>query len=134
MYDTFVVEYSDPQMGATWITLSVTVDAALSGGACTIASTLARTFITQYGPLVPQAGAWWDCTGGWPITSGAGAPGPSVQVAHRVPDGRHHVHLHGPSVHLLAVDAVRGFLVLFDLRSQSWENETARAQRQNTRP
>ena len=42
------------------------VDSALAGGACAVASTHSRSFITPYGPLVPQAGAWWECTGGWP--------------------------------------------------------------------
>ena len=65
--DMFVVEYSDPPLPPTSITLSVTgVDSALQGGACAVASTHSRSFITPYGPLVPQAGAWWECTGGWP--------------------------------------------------------------------
>jgi len=60
-YDTFTVEYSEPQMPATSITMSVTGDSALSGSACTIPSDHSRTFISPWGPFVPQVGAWWDC-------------------------------------------------------------------------
>ena len=44
-------QYSDPQMPATSITMTVTGDSALSGSACTISNNHDRKFITQYGPL-----------------------------------------------------------------------------------
>ena len=69
MEDTFSVEYSDPQMPHTSITMTVTGDSTLSGGPCTIQSSHPRTYMTQYGPLVPQSGAWWECKGGWPTTT-----------------------------------------------------------------
>jgi len=67
--DTFSVEYSEPQMAATSITMTVTGDLSLSGGPCPISSSHSRSYLTQYGPLVPQSGAWWRCKGGWSTTS-----------------------------------------------------------------
>merc|ERR1719361_2388064 len=70
MFDTFTVEYSEPQMPSTSISITVTGDSALSGGPCTISSDHSRFAISAYGPLVPQSGAWWDCAGPWPTTGG----------------------------------------------------------------
>ncbi len=63
----FVLEYSEPQLPETTITLSVAGDPLLNGGPCAISSTHDRAWITPYGPLVPTAGAWWDCVG-WATT------------------------------------------------------------------
>eukprot|EP01084_Bolivina_argentea_P243509 408211_1 len=70
MYDTFVTEYSDTQMAQTSITISITGDTLLSGNQCIISSLHNRKYITQYGPLIPQSGFWWDCIGGWNTQSG----------------------------------------------------------------
>ena len=71
------MEYSDANLEATSITMTVQNDQSLSGGPCTISSAHSRSYITQYGPYIPQAGAWWICKGGqpgsgsaWPTTSG----------------------------------------------------------------
>ena len=74
MADTFSVEYSEPQMPATSITMTVTGDSALEGGPCSIQSDHLRTYFTEFGPFVSQSGAWWDCKTknggeGWPTTS-----------------------------------------------------------------
>ena len=74
--ELFVLEYSEntwPASKETSITLSVATatgeDASgLTGGPHTIQSTHPRTWITPYGAMIPQAGAWWDATGGWPAT------------------------------------------------------------------
>ena len=66
-YDLFVLEYSEPQLPETTITLSVAGDPLLNGGPCAISSTHDRAWITPYGPLVPSAGAWHGCVG-WATT------------------------------------------------------------------
>ena len=49
--DMFVVEYSDPPLPPTSITLSVTgVDSALQGGACAVASTHSRSCLLYTSP------------------------------------------------------------------------------------
>ena len=68
-YDLFTLEYSEPQLSATQITLSISGDPLLAGGPCTVSSTHDRRFITPYGPLVPTTGAWWDCVQ-WAVRSG----------------------------------------------------------------
>ena len=88
--DVFVVEYSEPQLPLTQITLSVSGDPLLEktatgsdgsdgsdgsssssgGNSCVLRSDHDRAYITPYGPLVPTAGAWWGCVG-WPTSSNA---------------------------------------------------------------
>lgn len=72
LYDLFTVEYADAAMTPTTsISLSVTGDARLAGGPCTVSSTHSRAYITPYGPLLPQSGAWWDCRE-WPTRMDSG--------------------------------------------------------------
>lgn len=66
LYDMFTLEYADAAMTPeTSIRLSISGDARLAGGPCRISSSHGRSFITPYGPLVPQSGAWWTCRGEW---------------------------------------------------------------------
>ena len=75
--DLFVVEYSEntwPAEKATRILLTVTetysngAGIGFGGGPIYIHSNHSRDFITPYGAILPQAGAWWAATGGWPTT------------------------------------------------------------------
>jgi hypothetical protein len=65
--DFFTLEYSDPQMPADSILISVQGAPIISGSPCRIRSTHSRNWITPYGPYVPQSGAWWDCKK-WPVS------------------------------------------------------------------
>lgn len=77
--ELFVLEYSEntwPVAKQTNITLTVdgagAMASGLAGGPYTIVSTHARTWITAYGAIIPQAGAWWDAMEAdgraWPTT------------------------------------------------------------------
>jgi hypothetical protein len=65
--DFFTLEYSDPQMPADSIVLSVGGSGRIAGGACTIQSTHDRNWISPYGPYIPASGAWWNCQK-WSVT------------------------------------------------------------------
>ena len=71
-HDLFTLEYSEPQLPPTSIKVTVSGDDLLTRTEmpCEISSTHPREFITPYGPLVPQTGAWYDCVG-WPTARGA---------------------------------------------------------------
>eukprot|EP00494_Astrolonche_serrata_P024285 UN24543 len=68
MDDTFVMEYSEPQMDNTEFTLTIVGTGKLSGE-CTIQNTHSRSYMTAYGPLIPAAGVWFSCTEGWTTNS-----------------------------------------------------------------
>jgi len=59
--DLFTLEYSEAKLPSLPITLTVTGDSLLRGPQCTIGGDHARGWITPYGPLHPQTGAWWEC-------------------------------------------------------------------------
>jgi len=59
--DLFTLEYSEAKLSSLPITVTVTGDSLLSGPQCTIGSDHARGWITPYGPMHPQTGAWWNC-------------------------------------------------------------------------
>lgn len=76
--DLFVLEYSEdtwPEEKETRVRLEVNETYAspigFAGGPFWIHSNHTRAWITPYGALLPQAGAWWDATGGWPTTYNA---------------------------------------------------------------
>jgi len=64
--DLFTLEYSDVQMPVDSIKLSVEGSVIIAGGVCDIPSTHKRSWISPYGPYLPQSGAWWDCAR-WPV-------------------------------------------------------------------
>jgi len=73
--ELFVLEYSEntwPIDKTTRVRLTVTetyssgsVAVGFDGGPIWILSNHSRDWVTPYGAIIPQAGAWWQGTGGW---------------------------------------------------------------------
>jgi len=59
--DFFTLEYSDIQMPEDWIKLTVQGGGIIAGPTCHISSTHSRSWISPYGPYLPESGAWWEC-------------------------------------------------------------------------
>lgn len=57
--DLFAVEYAEALLPTTSIVLEVTGDARFAGSATTITNAHDRSFLTPYGAIVADAGAWW---------------------------------------------------------------------------
>lgn len=62
--DLFTMEYGEFLQDESRITIEIAGDSKLAGR-CEISSKHDRAFITPYGPIHPQTGAWWDCVGPW---------------------------------------------------------------------
>jgi len=65
-----VLEFSERQLRESTVSISVEGDDLLAGPKCTVSSKHSRSYITPYGPMVPQAGAWWGCRRGWATKGG----------------------------------------------------------------
>jgi hypothetical protein len=108
--DLFTVEYSDLHMPDTHITMRVEGDANLAGPDCQVSSNHNRDFVTPYGPLIPQTGAWWHCKGGWSTKSGM-----TEYKAEQESFFEYHLNIRGGNITVpsLSVGQQSAFLVLF---------------------
>ena len=88
--DLFTMEYSETHLDETNITVTVTGDSALNAGPIKISSKHTREWITAFGPLVPQSGAWWNEATQW-VTKGNESTyrvaWDSYIAANTIPDG-----------------------------------------------
>ena len=88
--DLFTMEYSETHVDETTITVTVTGDAALEAGPAEISSKHTREWITAFGPLVPQSGAWWQRGTQWATKGDAAtytAAWNSYIAQNSIPDG-----------------------------------------------
>ena len=58
--DLFTMEYSETHLEETTITVTVAGDAAFAAADVVVSSKHERNWITPFGALVPQSGAWWS--------------------------------------------------------------------------